>query len=138
MSELVTAMEWIQPTLSDDETLSDTHSISEVYVGAAPSNATYPLIIVANYARGQDLASNNAIRLWTDPTFLVKVVDRTASFTTIENAADRVDTLLHRQSDGPNGILSCVREEPFSFVEFDEQENQHYRHLGGIYRVQVQ
>jgi hypothetical protein len=136
MSELVTAMEWIQATLSDDETLSDTHSISEVYVGAAPSDAAYPCIIVANYTPGRDLAFNNAQRLWSDPTFLVKVVDRAATFTGLEGPADRVDALLHRQSNGGD-VLSCVREEPFSFVEFDEQENQHYRHLGGIYRVQV-
>lgn len=136
MSELITAMTWIRSTLSADETLSDTHGITEVYVGAAPSDAAYPLIIVANYTPGRDLAYNNARRLWVDPVFLVKVVDRTATFTAIEDAADRVDALLHRQSNGGD-VLSCVREEPFSFVEFDEQENQHYRHLGGMYRVQV-
>jgi hypothetical protein len=138
MSEPITAEQWLYATLNDDDTLSDSHGITGVYTDIVPDDATYPVALITEYTPGTDLAYNNAQRILTNPTYIVRAIDATASKASLENAADRIDTLLHRQSDSDAGVLSCVREQTFSLTEFDEQENQHYRHLGGIYRLNVQ
>ncbi len=136
MSELVSALQWLYSTLNGDTTLSG--YVTGVYSEVAPADAMYPFVVIVTYTPGLDTSFNNAQRVLTNPLFIVKVIGATASLVALEQATDRVDALLHRQSNSAAGVLSCVREQPFSMAEFDPTENKHYRHLGGFYRLQVQ
>ena len=51
--------------------------------------------------------------------------------------ADRIDELLHgvRGSIPGLSVLSCVREAPVAYAEIEN--GIQYRHLGGLYRLQV-
>lgn len=133
MSEIITADEWLYATLSGDATLIAAVG-TRIYGHVAPNSATFPLIIFAPVDNPTDLMVVNAKRVWSDGTWQVKVVSETQSLAGLEAIADRIDTLLHRQSG--SGVVACVRQGPLSYIEI--VDGVQYRHLGGLYRIQVQ
>ena len=136
--ELLAAREWLYAKLAADATLTGIVS-TRIYAEMAPENATFPLIMITEMSPGNDLRVVGTGRIWSDPLFLVKAVDQTASYTgNIKTLAGRIDAVLHGKSgtatDGT--VWACVRERGFTMPETGPGGTQ-YRHLGGLYRVMV-
>ena len=136
MHELVIADTWLVATLSGDATIAAA-ATGGVHDGNAPQGTAAPYVIIA-YQSGSDVVGLGGRRVLTNPLYLVKVVGQAESYADLQPIANRVDQLLHAATGTAAGgrVLSCVRETP---VKYPETKNGiPYRHLGGLYRLQVQ
>lgn len=102
-----------------------------VYSGIG--KAEYPQIIIQVQSPGSDLIVVGGNRVWSDPLFLVKAVDKSKTWGSIATTADAIDAALHNTSGGV--VAWCKRESPFSLIEVTD--GVQYRHLGGLYRLRV-
>ena len=135
MSELTLAGKWLYGRLTADTTLAGLVS-NRVYDTRAGN--VYPSIVF-QYQGGADALGVGARRLQVNALYVIRAVDKTASFVAIAPIADRIDDLLHRQ-DAPVviggvtlGYIGCYRVQPFALAE--TSDDVEYRHLGGIYRL---
>lgn len=134
--ETLAVKQWLYGVLSADTTIKSYVS-TRIYDTVAPQGATYPFVIIATMAPGNDLQVVGAARIWTEGVWLVKGVAQAATFGgNLQSLAARMDALLHKaQGTVSNGtVYACVRQQPFEQVEVVEGGVQ-YRHLGGVYRV---
>lgn len=134
--EAVIALEYLISTLSGDTTLS-TLAPGGCFRGLAPPNTVTPFVIVG-YQSGVDVLTMNAVRLFSTPLYMVKVVGPADITPTIAQGAARVDELLRRTSGTATGglVLVCYRESP---LLLDELVNgTQWVSIGGLYRAEVQ
>lgn len=103
-------------------------------VGATPHRVTY-----GEQAPGADAYVIGQRRLTTDPLFQVVAVGRVASAESLEDAADRIDALLHEASGAVDGgeVLACTRERPLSLGPIYGPGGIATYKLGGLYRLIV-
>ena len=136
MSETVAIDTWLYTVLHGDATLLAA-APGDVHADAAPRGSVFPLVIFA-LQDATDGMGVNGTRILTRATYIVKVVGQATGYKALDTAASRVDTLLHRASGSVVGgtIYSCVRTEPFQYRE--DLDGVEYRHLGGLYEIQVQ
>lgn len=127
---------WLDATLRNDAILASLVG-NRIYNMLAPPEAALPLI-VWSYQGGADLMALGANRILANVLYQVKAIAQGFSFTTLRAIADRCDALLHGARGTVTGgfILSSVREQIVQFTEVEE--GIPYRHLGGLYRIQVQ
>lgn len=133
-TEITTVETWLYSQLSGDAVgVAD-----RVYSGYAPRPATFPLVIFDYQAPEDDLMVVNLSRIWSSGSWIVKVVDRESSLSTLKTIAESIDTILHGQSGSADGgtVVSCYRTQPFKITELID--GVAYRHLGGIYRIRAQ
>jgi hypothetical protein len=137
INEITYADAWLQSTLTGDATLMGLLP-GGVHSELIPEAATLPALRFHIQATGGDVMSFNSYRIWVRPLYLIAVVHRTKTYNDIRPAADRLDTLLHKVTGqlSPVLILTCYREDTFRMPEIDG--DNHYRHLGGLYRLLVQ
>ena len=111
--------------------------VGGIYNTIAPEGAGYPLVLFT-MQQGGSLQTANAIRVFDDLLYLVRVIGETNSYGAIDAAVARVETLLHRASGvaGSGQALACTYERPFSWTEV--AAGRMFRHRGGFYRVLVQ
>ena len=134
-NETWTIDSWLYTTLHGDATL---HAlVTGVFADVAPLQQAYPFVVFGLQDAG-DVLTVNGVRIMTAATYQVRVVTDAESYSAITTAVERIDTLLHRASGSVSGgvIISCVREEPLRYTEL--QGSKLYRHLGGLYQLQVQ
>lgn len=125
--------EWIWTTLASDATL--TPLIHGVWLGGtAPQGTAFPFVTFQMMA-ANDLMVVDAIRVWTNLVYLVKVVGESADFQTLRAVVARIDALLHRGSgtaaDGT--VWACVREQAIRMPEV--VSGRQFRHDGALYRL---
>lgn len=127
---------WLDTILRNDTILAGLVG-DRIYNMLAPPEAALPLI-VWSYQGGTDLMALGAHRILANVLYQVKTIAQGFSFATLRAIADRCDTLLHGTTGAVAGglILSSVREQIVQFTEIEE--GVPYRHLGGLYRIQVQ
>lgn len=110
----------------------------EIYAETIVPDVTYPYIIFQMHTALPDSTVVNGIRIWSRLDYLVKVVDREQSYSTIAPIYSRMDQLLHLTAgtvaDGQ--VYWSQRIRPFRMPEVDDAIQ--YRHMGGIYRITVQ
>lgn len=130
--EAASADDFLYTALHGDSTLMGL--VSGVWNTQAPQGATYPLVIY-QFQSGLDLMVVDAVRIWTNMMYLVKVVGQTAYYGDLNAALARIDTLLHRTSgavaDGT--VWACVRESAFRLPE--TISGKQYRSSGAQYRI---
>lgn len=134
--EAVIALEWLFATLSGDATLTAL-APGGCFRALAPPNTPTPFVIVG-YQSGVDVLTMNAVRLFSQPLYMVKVVGPADITPTIAQGAARVDELLKRSSGTAAGglILDCYREQP---LLVDELVNgTQWVSIGGLYRTEIQ
>src|SRR5690242_13267232 len=139
MAELETtiAETWIFQQLAGDSTLAAliggaTHP--RIYSDQAPQGAAYPYVAIAMLS-DRSVLTQNGIRVMENIVYIVKAVEKTASYADITSIANRLDALLHKQSGTVTGglVLSCTRE---NIIRFPETKNGvEYRHLGPQVRI---
>jgi hypothetical protein len=86
----------------------------------------------------EDLDVVGGHRVWEELLVLLRVIAKGRDTLALKPAVDRMDALLQRGSGTTAGgrVLSCVRVSPFYLPE--ASQGQHYRHLGGLYRILAQ
>lgn len=142
MAEILLVEQWLQSVLVGDAVLvamlgkhPSTHQC--VYAYVAPDKAAFPFVVYS-YQSGSDVYGSGKARIMSQLTYQVKAVGQGAGYTPLAPIADRIDALLHGAAGAIPGlaVLSCIREAPVAYPELDDNGIQ-YRHLGGLYRLQV-
>ena len=133
-NETWTIDSWLYSKLANDATLMAL--ITGVFADVAPQDQAMPFLVYSLQEVG-DVMSINGTRIMTAGTYDVRVTTDSESYSSIKMAVERVDTLLHKTSGTVTGglILSCVREAPVRYTEL--HQGRLYRHLGGLYSLQV-
>lgn len=129
-NEVVIAERWLFETLSSDDLLSSFGIFSYL----VPFDAPYPVVFFAPYQVQSDTTTINAWRIKANFLYVVKAITQGTTLMDVQDAAARIDELLHRQRGAL--ILSCVRWKPLAYPE--QSDGIEYRHLGGIYKLEVQ
>lgn len=138
MIESLVADEWIYETLTGDTTLMAL--VAGVYDSLVPPSV--PLsstVVLFSFQASTDYFGVGSHRVMADNVYLVRAVAQSASYATVQAAADRIDALLHQVNNQTldNGLMiSCWRESIFKLAE--TAQGVQYRHLGGMYRVLTQ
>jgi hypothetical protein len=133
MNEADIVAEWFYSTIHGDPVLAP----YPCYEEPAPAEATFPRITFSQ-SSGGEVQGHNAIRIFYSGIWLVKGIDRYASFSRLKVIANRLDEILHR-ADGlvvSGNVLFCVREESIRLAEIDN--GIQYRHSGFLFRVGAQ
>lgn len=136
MIETVRVDEWLHDTLTADAALTALVA-GRIYADLAPQTARWPAVVFNEQAPVDTLGVDGA-RLLTSGTWQVKVITDEPSWQGLgRQAADRVDDLLHGASGTAGGVTvgTCHREQTVRFVE--AVEGKQFRHLGGLYRINV-
>jgi hypothetical protein len=135
MEETNIVASWLYTTLHGDATLLAA-APGGVYEDAAPRGTVFPVVIFA-LQDAIDSLTVNGVCILVRATYQVKVVTQGASYAALDGAAARINTLLHRVtgSAGGGAIYSSVRVEPLRYRE--DADGVEYRHLGGLYEIQV-
>jgi len=136
------ADQWLYEVLSSDSTLTGALGDSEALFNSdvPDDQLVWPVVLFGVYSP-EDMMGIGGVRIKSTLDYVVRVVGRDVPFTALNIAASRIDFLLHgaRGTTSSGGtILSCVRIRPFSLVEISADPSVRYRHLGGIYRLEVQ
>ena len=137
-NEVVAAERWLYATLTGDATLAGIVG-TRVYGYIVPAGVPTPFVLWTMPGAGNDRNTLNGVRIWADMLYAVRLVDEVEDYIPLEAGAAAIDAALHRAS-GSNvsgTIVSCVREAPFAMPELRESGPQ-LRHLGGLYRLNVQ
>lgn len=131
--ELLTVATWIHQTLKADPVFANVG----VYDTVAPTDATFPLVIVAEAGDVADTNVLPASRVMTTGTWQVRVAVEGMSWAPAAVLVQRIDALLQGGTATlENGtVLGCARVAPIKYAE--EANGRQYRHLGGLYRVVV-
>ena len=138
MTEIAVAERWIYGRLYADATLI-AKGVTGVYADRAPDSAKPPYIVFA-LLTPRDVWTVETVRIMSTLPYVVRAIGAGRGAVTLDDIADRVDALLHAQGGSPTGgglVLACVRERPFTLTE-RTNDGVYLRHLGGIYRLEVQ
>lgn len=137
-TEIVAAEAWIRATLlaANPPTAIGGPAAPRIYSHVVPASAALPSVIYQMQA-AEDLMVINGRRVWADLVYVVQVVALAGAWEDVDAVADWMDAALHNGRGSYDGgmVYACTRERPFAFVEHDG--DMQYRHLGGIYRLQV-
>jgi hypothetical protein len=135
MSETVVADTWLYGRLAGDAELMS--GVTGVFADVAPEGTAFPFVVFS-FQSGRDTVGLGGTRIFTGATYQVKVISDKPSYGAIKALANRIDAVLHQASgavaDGT--VISSVREEPVRYTE--TTAGKQFRHLGGLYRLQVQ
>lgn len=133
MSEAVVADRWLASVLA-----AATASVAPggVHSDVAPPGTVGPWVTFG-LQDARDVKVVNTARVLTDATYLVKAVGPGSSYAGLEEVADAIDTALSGAAAvvAQGAIIWCERERPVRYRESDN--GIEYRHLGGLYRIQV-
>ena len=111
-----------------------------IYHDQAPEKTQFPFVIFS-YQSGEDVNGVGTCRILSRDTYQVKVVSRENDSNT-RLAADRIDEVIGKAkaAQHPQDLsfkFSGRRTQPVSYTEPDEDSSRFFRHLGGLYRIDV-
>lgn len=135
--EIVTALLWLQATLSGDSALVS-YAPGGVHADDVPDGTVTPYITYGSQSGGVDSLTMNAVRLLTNPLYQVVATGPTSQMAAIASAASELDDLLKRTAGSVVGglVSACYREQP---VEKNERINAvKWKSIGGLYRLTIQ
>lgn len=134
--ESVIAERWLNATLKGDTALMALVG-NRVYGEVAPENAPLPHIIFMSRS-GTSWRVMRPQRLGSTLEYVVKVVGKGASYVALNEAATRIAALLDGKRGAAEGghVLSSAHIQPVAYPE--TSQGVQYRHLGGLYRLNVQ
>jgi len=134
-AEVVLGYDWLQATLLAD---SGVNAITtDIFQDRAPSTAAYPFIVIQNQL-ATDVMGVGTARIITDTSFIVKSIAQSETYTSLIPLSEAIDLALHGTTGSLSGgsVFACVREESFRFSE--TEDGDHFKHLGGVYKLQLQ
>lgn len=94
-----------------------------------------PFILYQRQGGTGDIRGVGPDNFAADLVYLVRAVDRTMSYQTMDPLAERIDALLHNAFGTVTGgqVEASTREDSYSQVDPDGR----HRHLGGLYKLFV-
>lgn len=106
--------------------------------GVAPAGMPYPLVVFQMLSGGNDKRTLIGNRIWSTPTYLVKVVAQGSSTDAVESTAGRIDAALHQAKGNVSGgaVVSCLRIRPHELPELTD--GKYYSNIGGEYTFQIE
>ena len=134
-SEVILGYDWIQATLLASSDVTDI--TSDIYQDRAPASANYPFIVIQNQLT-IDVMGVGTARIMTDSIYIVKSIAQSETYTPLIPLSEAIDSALHGTTGSLSGgsVFACVREESFRFSE--TEDGDHFKHLGGTYKLQLQ
>ena len=145
MIESFLAETWIENQIRGNTELAGTVN-GQIFSYLAPAGVSFPYIVF-RLEDSQDEITINGARMMGVLFYSVKIVKDVTSFSEILKPARQIEEVLNRQKGGVSvmvkgdaltgRVMSCVRSQIIAFVEKDDGARQ-IRHLGGVYRLQVQ
>jgi hypothetical protein len=131
------AEKWLYQQLTADSTLA----ALGVFSVTVPTRNDYPAVVfVARPEQGGgDVNVINGEIVMARLMYIVRASTAGMSYGPISQAAALIHKQLHLKSGNVTGgkVLACTRVHPFSYAE-EEEGGDHYRHMGGVYRLFVQ
>lgn len=94
--EVYYGFQWLKSVLAADSTLAG-YAPGGIWRALAPSGTATPFIVIA-FQAGTDVLTMNAIRLFVNPLYQVKMVGPATVSTTLAAGAAEIDLLLARTS----------------------------------------
>lgn len=110
-----------------------------VWDGAATEGTEYPILRFDTQSDGVVVRGNSFTEIWLSTLWLIRGVTNDANFDALTPIAARIQALVHGVTSQavPGGmIVECMREQAFRLETL--QGGKEFRHLGGIYRINVQ
>lgn len=135
--ETPTVAQWIHDTLTPD-TAWAAASPGGLWDGPAAHDTEYPFTRFGLQS-GIDVRGISTVTIMQDDLWLIRGICPGQDYTPLHAIAARIHVLLHGvlQQAVPGGmIVSCMREQAFRLES--TQGGREFRHLGGIYRINVQ
>lgn len=129
--ELDTAEQWVYQILTANPTIA----AAGVYNALADSSADR--YVVFQFQGGTRLKVIGNVDVWSDLVYLVKVVDKSTSYSTSTALRAAITTTL----DGAGGttpdgtVFACIRENPIRYTEVSN--GVQYKHAGDTWRLFV-
>jgi hypothetical protein len=141
--ETLQVKRWLDYVLSNDPLLQTIVHDRVFDTMTDKEDEETPLILYQEQAAGITLMGVGRDLWKQDFVYLVRGIDEVPGFSgSLATVASRIHVLLHgARGSVPGGgyVLACVREQPFQLIEpATEKGGATYRHLGGMYRIQVQ
>lgn len=136
ISEIARIERWIYTILSTDGTIAAAVN-NRIYAGIAPQDATYPLITYTPLSPGEDVDGPGAVRIWSAPLYLIRVITTGGSIAAIQSIADRIEALFQGARGGISDatIQFCKRERGHRMTTMEPPGNTLYQFLGGEWRI---
>lgn len=136
MNELTIVDKFLYSVLGADAQLASVIG-AKIYTDMAPRQATFPFVVFQLYTPRQDTRAINSakIRVWSEIDYLIRGVDKTESYASLELIANRIDEVIDGRTgvSVPGGVVeTCLRRFPFRYQEI--QDGVQIRHMGGVYR----
>lgn len=127
--ELDTAEQWLYQTLNANATIAAAGVYNAV---AGGSTDRY---VVFQFQGGSRYKVVGNIDVWSDLVYLVKVVDKSTSYTTSKSLREAITTALDgARGTTPDGtVFGCSRETPIRYTEISN--GVQYKHAGDLYRI---
>ena len=134
MESSLIAEGWLYQALKNDVTLAGW--AEGVYVDEVPEG-TGQYVLITNLD-AFDVSYVGGHIGHSDLLYTVRAVAEVGSYFALRIPAGRIHDLLHLQSGtiAIGTVLTCYRVQPFRMIE--RLNDRVFRHLGGIYRLQVQ
>ena len=132
--EMLAAEEYIYAKLAPDATLGSVVG-SRIYSHVAPTNATFPFILMLPVAATDDTALGGR-RGCTEVLYQVTVHGEGQTYGALRDAANRIDAILHGTygtATAGSCTLACTRDEPV--IATTVEHGVRYNALGGTYRL---
>lgn len=129
------AANWLYTRLAASEALT-VAAPGGIWEAPAPLDVDSPHVAI-QLLDAADTTALGASRVLTAARFVVRIVARDVPLSGLVAAAAAIDDTIHGHTgtvtDGT--ILGCVRERPFQLTE--HVDGSTWRHLGGIYRIDI-
>lgn len=129
--------QWLYETLSTDVFLVPLVP-GGFWRGVAPEHTAYPFVSFHLQAPGQDTTSVSRRRILSNSLWMVRATGVAGeSDADLDEIAVKIDDAIDRQGGtaGTGRVYMATRETPWE-QDYDD-EGQHYREAGGLYRVWV-
>jgi hypothetical protein len=138
MNELPTIEKFIYQTIVGDSVLSSLIE-TRVYGYRIPRNALFPLIQF-NYLAGRDVQGLGTARIMSRPLYQIKAIGREHLSSSLILIANRIDEIFQSISAElfEDLAISVRREQPLSYQEQGGESETEFRHLGGLFRFDIQ
>lgn len=131
--------QWLFATLSADSTLTGLVG-ARIFSEVAPPGSAFPFIVFALSTADDVIGATEADRIMVDAQWTILAVDETLTWVgSLQDIADRVDTLLRSSSGGTADsatVFAAHRIRPLRLLE--ERDGRQFRKLGGLYRLLIQ
>lgn len=135
---VIEADRWIFERIKSDSVLIAMiggSAFPRVFVDVVPKASALPAVVFQMRGQGTYVKVINSRDLWWQGQYQIKAITRAENYSVLIPIADRLTALFEWVKNPYGPVISCVRNTPFRYPEFDGETQ--YRHLGLVIDLQV-